>query len=68
MGARLAFNMAKVGNATTFRRLADGETIPDITLSSVAITRDVFDWAVIENYTDGDVPGSLLSYQLAGEQ
>lgn len=43
MVPRLGLNNANVVNTTTFRRLGNGETIPDFTLASEANIRDILD-------------------------
>lgn len=51
MLARLDLNVANIGNTATFRNLNYEETIPDITLVSEAIRRDILNCMVTEDYT-----------------
>lgn len=43
VATRFGFTVKKVGNSTTFRRLGYAETIPDITLFSADISRNIVD-------------------------
>ncbi|KAJ8975986.1 hypothetical protein NQ317_016232 [Molorchus minor] len=54
MAARLGLAVANVGNTSTFRRLGNAQTIPDITLVTDGLAGDITGWRVIEDYTGSD--------------
>lgn len=54
MADRLGLSVANIGNVTTYRRPGFGESIPDITMVSEAISPRISGWRVIEDFTGSD--------------
>lgn len=54
MASRLGLNVINLGNTSTFRRPGYGETIPDVTFASEAISAMISNWKVMECYTASD--------------